>query len=317
MLQRVPIEESRTALPAPKGFLEAKQVTVLAPGDDAPVLRGINFAIQPGQALGVIGPSGAGKTTLAKVLTGIWKPVQGKVRLDGAALDQWPVDELGKHIGYLGQDVGLFSGTVADNIARLSPQRDDRLVVEAAQRAGAHELLLGLPQGYDTDIGYGGGRLSGGQRQRVALARALYGDPPVLILDEPNANLDAQGEQALVDAIREAKARGKTVVVMAHRPSAIAACDMLLMIDRGVQVEFGPRDEVLKNRTRNYNQLVADKARAGQPEGQPAGQPTGQAPAPNGAPTPARQSFSSPITATMGAAPTAGTAPRAPQGDKP
>ena len=259
MLERVPIEPEKTKLPQPKGVLQAQKLAVLAPGEEVPALRGIDFSIEPGQALGVIGPSGAGKTTLAKALVGIWRPAGGKVRLDGAALDQWATDELGKHIGYLSQDIGLFAGTVAENIARLSPKPDDAMVVEAAKRAGAHELLLALPQGYDTQIGYGGGRLSGGQRQRVALARALYGDPPVLILDEPNANLDAQGEQALVDAIRDAKARGKTVVVMAHRPSAIAACDMLLMIDKGLQVDFGTRDEVLKKRTRNYPQLVGDK----------------------------------------------------------
>jgi len=158
-----------------------------------------------------------------------------------------------------------MSGTVSDNIARMSEQRDDAEVINAAKHAGAHELLLTLPQGYDTQIGAGGQRRSGGQRQRVALARALYDDPPVLILDEPNANLDAPGEQALVDSIREAKARGRTVIVMAHRPSAIAACDLLLMLDRGVQVDFGPRDEVLKKRTRNYPQLVAGKVAGGGP----------------------------------------------------
>jgi len=257
LLEKTPPEEEKTQLPAPKGFIEAKSISVVAPGDQVPVLRNISFQVQPGQALGVIGPSGSGKTTLAKVLTGIWPPAAGKVRLDGAALDQWPVDTLGRFIGYLPQEIGLLSGTVAENIARLDAQPDPKDIVMAAQRAGAHDLLLSLPQGYDTDIGSGGQRLSGGQRQRVALARALYGDPPVLILDEPNANLDAPGEQALVDAIRDAKSRGRTVVIMAHRPSAIAACDYLLMIDKGQQVEFGPRDEVLKKRTRNYPQLVA------------------------------------------------------------
>ncbi len=275
LLEKTPVEPEKTQLPAPKGFVEAQKVSVLAPGDQAPVLRGITFKVEPGQALGVIGPSGAGKTTLAKILTGIWQPAAGKVRLDGAALDQWPSDLLGRHIGYLPQEIGLLAGTVAHNIARLDPDPDSQEIVLAAKRAGAHELLLSLPQGYDTDIGAGGQRLSGGQRQRVALARALYGDPPLLILDEPNANLDAQGEQALVDAIRDAKSRGRTVIIMAHRPSAIAACDLLLMIDRGQQVEFGPRDEVLKNRTRNYPQLVskqqpgtgqqAGAAQAGQP----------------------------------------------------
>jgi ATP-binding cassette subfamily C protein len=257
MLSRMPPEKPHTQLPAPKGHIKVQNVGVLAPGEEVPALRGVSFELSPGQALGVIGPSGAGKTTLAKVLVGIWPPAAGKVRIDGAALDQWDHDRLGQHIGYLPQDGGLLSGTVAQNIARLSAQPDDAAVVHAAQRAGAHELLLTLPNGYDTEIGAGGQRLSGGQRQRVALARALYGDPPILVLDEPNANLDAQGEQALVAAIREAKSRGRTVIIMAHRPSAIAACDLLLFLDRGQQVDFGPRDEVLKRRTRNHAQLAA------------------------------------------------------------
>ena len=259
VLEKTQPEAERTQLPAPRGFVDVRGVAVVAPGDQVPVLRGISFSIAPGQALGVIGPSGAGKTTLAKVLSGLWPPAAGKVRVDGATLDQWPADVLGRYVGYLPQEIGLLSGTVAQNISRLDPNPDSQKIVEAAQRAGAHELLLGLPMGYDTEIGAGGQRLSGGQRQRVALARALYGDPALLILDEPNANLDAQGEQALVDAIRDAKSRGRTVIIMAHRPSAIAACDYLLMIDRGAQVEFGPRDEVLKKRTRNYPQLVAQK----------------------------------------------------------
>lgn len=283
LLEKTPIEAGKTELPEPKGFVEARGVSVVAPGEQVPALRNIQFKVEPGQALGVIGPSGAGKTTLAKVLTGIWQPAAGKVRLDGAALDQWPTDRLGRFIGYLPQEIGLLSGSVADNIARMDAEPDPKQIVLAAQRAGAHELLLSLPQGYDTDIGAGGQRLSGGQRQRVALARALYGDPPVLILDEPNANLDAQGEQALVDAIRDAKSRGRTVMIMAHRPSAIAACDLLLMIDKGQQVDFGPRDEVLKKRTRNYPQLVGNQPGGGQP-GQPA--PQGQA-VPQGQPNPA------------------------------
>ncbi|MEM8791638.1 MAG: type I secretion system permease/ATPase [Pseudomonadota bacterium] len=260
VLDKVPEEPEKTQLPAPRGYVAAQKVAVVAPGEQIAALRGIDFAIEPGQALGVIGPSGAGKTTLAKVLTGIWKPAAGNVRLDGAALDQWPEADLGQHIGYLPQEIGLFAGSVSQNIARMVDQPNDEMVIEAAKRAGAHDLLLTLPQGYDTQIGAGGQRLSGGQRQRVALARALYGDPPLLVLDEPNANLDAPGEQALVDAIRDAKKRGKTVIIMAHRPSAIAACDLLLMIDRGQQIDFGPRDEVLRKRTKNYQQINTQAA---------------------------------------------------------
>ncbi|MEM7529146.1 MAG: type I secretion system permease/ATPase [Pseudomonadota bacterium] len=259
MLERTPPEAEKTQLPPPKGFVSVQNVTVIAPGEQAPALRGVNFELKPGQALGVIGPSGSGKTTLAKILTGIWRPAAGKVRIDGAATDQWRLDDLGSHIGYLPQEIGLLSGSVAHNIARLAEEPDDEKVIDAARRAGANELLLGLPQGYDTEIGAGGQRLSGGQRQRVALARALYDDPPLIVLDEPNANLDAQGEQALVDSIRDARARGRTVIIMAHRPSAIAACDLLLMIDQGQQVDFGPRDEVLKRRTKNYAQLAANQ----------------------------------------------------------
>jgi PrtD family type I secretion system ABC transporter len=270
LLEKTPEEIEKTALPAPKGFVDVQGITVAAPGTNVPVLRAINFKVEPGMALGVIGPSGAGKTTLGKVLTGIWRPAAGKVRIDGAALDQWPEDEIGRHIGYLPQEIGLMSGTVAENISRMAETRNDADVVTAAKLAGAHELLLTLPQGYDTQIGAGGQRLSGGQRQRVALARALYGDPPLLVLDEPNANLDAPGEQALVDSIRQAKKRGKTVIIMAHRPSAIAACDLLLMVDKGMQVDFGPRDEVLKKHTRNYPQLVGNTPPAAGPAGVPA-----------------------------------------------
>ena len=181
------------------------------------------------------------------------------MNIDGASLDQWPQDLLGQHLGYLPQEIGLMSGSVADNIARMSENRDDAEVVEAAKRAGAHGLLVSLPEGYDTLVGAGGQRLSAGQRQRVALARAFYGDPPIVILDEPNSNLDAPGEQALVHSIVSAKSRGRTVLVMAHRPSAIAACDLLLMLGDGNQIDFGPRDDVLRKRTRNFPHLVGAK----------------------------------------------------------
>jgi ATP-binding cassette subfamily C protein len=320
LLERTPIEAEKTKLPAPKGHVQCQGVTVLAPGERVPAIRGVQFEISPGHALGVIGPSGAGKTTLAKALVGIWPPMQGKVRIDGAALDQWNSDELGRHIGYLPQDMGLLSGTVAQNIARLSPEPDDEKVIEAAKRAGAHDLLLSLPQGYDTEIGAGGQKLSGGQRQRVALARALYGDPPVIVLDEPNANLDSQGEQALVEAIRDARSRGRTVIIMAHRPSAIAACDLLLMLDKGAQVDFGPRDDVLKKRTKNYAQLTGQQGGGQQGGGKggaqaalPPGAATAAAPAQT--PGPATSATGKPAagqpatTAPAGGAGAAGTAP--------
>ncbi len=316
LLEKTPVEPQKTALPRPKGFVEVQNVTVVAPGEQVPTLRQVSFKVSPGEALGVIGPSGSGKTTLAKVLVGIWTPAAGKIRIDGAALDQWPSDVLGRHIGYLPQDVGLFSGSIASNVARLDPEPEDAKIVEAAQRAGAHELLLALPQGYDTDVGSAGSRISGGQRQRVALARALYGDPAVLILDEPNANLDATGEQALVNAIVGAKERGKTVIVMAHRPSAIAACDTLLMLDRGNVVDFGPRDEVLKKRTRNYPQLVAASGAVNTPgaAGMAGGaQGDGQAAPPQaGAPQPGGQQAAPqpPAPQQPGAAKPAAQAPR-------
>lgn len=263
LLAKTPDQAPRTPLPAPKGQLIVEGLTVMAPGERAPTLRGLTLKVEPGQALGVIGPSAAGKSTLARALTNIWKPAQGKIRLDGAALDQFEDDVLGSHIGYLPQDVALFEASVAENIARLSEEIDPEAVVTAAKRAGAHDMILKLPAGYDTPAGPAGGRLSGGQRQRIALARALYKDPAVLILDEPNSNLDAMGEAALINAIKEAKARGRTVVIMAHRPSAIAACDLLLMLEAGAPRAFGPKDEVLRQTTANYPQLVQGQGPGG------------------------------------------------------
>jgi ATP-binding cassette subfamily C protein len=275
LLETTPPPGPRTELPPARGLLEVQGVTAAAPGGRAPLIRGITFRVEPGQALGVIGPSGAGKSSLARVLVGIWRPVSGAVRLDGAALDQFTDAERGRRIGYLPQDLALFDATVADNIARFAEDRDDAAVVLAAQRAGAHEMILKLPQGYDTPIGPQGAGLSGGQRQRIALARALYGDPAVVVLDEPNAHLDAQGEQALVAAILDFKARGHAVVIMAHRPSAIAACDLLLMVQDGAVRAFGPKDQVLRETTANYPQIVRN---AGAPGGitaavRPAAQP--------------------------------------------
>jgi PrtD family type I secretion system ABC transporter len=251
-----PPQTAATRLPRPDGYLDVEQVTVFPPGHSKAALRMLSFRVRPGEALGVIGVSAAGKSTLARVLTGLWEPASGSVRLDGATLDQYDPLSLGRFIGYLPQDLVLFDATVAENIARLDPDPDPEAVVTAARLAGAHEMILGLPQGYDTPILAQGARLSGGQRQRIALARAFYGDPALLVLDEPNSALDAEGSDALNAAIRTAKAAGKAVVIMAHRPAGIAECDLILLLDRGAARAFGPRDEVLRQNLRNYTQVA-------------------------------------------------------------
>ena len=205
--------------------------------------------------MGIIGPSGAGKSTLARALIGAWKPAGGKVRLDGASLDQYDPDKLGSYIGYLPQRITLFEGTIAENIARLQGNPDGLKVVEAAKKAAAHDMILRLPDGYDTRVSALGGRLSGGQIQRIGLARALYPQPVLFVLDEPNSNLDNQGSEALNLAIRSIKARGGAVIIMAHRPAAIAECELLLMLDQGTRRAFGPRDEVLKSMVKNAEQI--------------------------------------------------------------
>ncbi len=252
LLESTPEQADTTPLPRPRAFLDVTQITVFPPDQQKASLRMLDFKVRPGEALGVIGASASGKSTLARVLTGIWRPASGSVRLDGAALDQYDPDVYGRYIGYLPQDVMLFDGTVAENIARLDVAADPQAVVAAAQRAGAHEMILQLPQGYDTQVSAGGARLSGGQKQRIGLARAFYGDPVLLVLDEPNSNLDAAGQDALNLAIRQAKADGKAVIIMAHRPAGIAECDLILIIDAGTAKAFGPRDEVLKAHVRNY-----------------------------------------------------------------
>ncbi|MEM9012712.1 MAG: type I secretion system permease/ATPase [Pseudomonadota bacterium] len=256
LLEKTPLEPPRTELPRPRAILDVQQITVLPPGEKVATLRMLSFRVEPGTALGVIGSSAAGKSTLARVLTGIWHPASGKVRLDGAALEQYGSEALGRHIGYLPQDVTLFNASVAENIARLEAQPNPQKVVEAAKKAGAHEMILRLPDGYDTKITMGGGRLSGGQKQRLGLARAMYGEPVLLVLDEPNSNLDSQGSEALNTAIRQMKAEGKSVIIMAHRPAAIAECDLLLLLDAGTRRAFGPRDEVLREHLQNYAQVV-------------------------------------------------------------
>lgn len=257
LLGAMPEEAPRTALPTPTARIEAEQVTVFAPGEHHAALRMVSFAVEPGQAVGVIGPSGAGKSTLARVLTGAWQPAGGKIRLDGAALDQYDPDVLGRHVGYLPQRVTLLDGTIKENIARMALAPDDAAVVKAAQLAAAHEMILRLPEGYDTRIGAGNVRLSGGQVQRIGLARALYGDPVVLVLDEPNSNLDNDGSAALNTAIRSMKAQKKCVFIMAHRPAAIQECDLLLVIENGARRAFGPKDEVLRDMVHNHKEIQA------------------------------------------------------------
>jgi ATP-binding cassette subfamily C protein len=264
LLGHVPVDDDRTTLPQPAARIVADQVTVVPPGEQTASLRMISFAVQPGQAVGVIGTSGAGKTTLARALTGVWRPAGGKIRLDGAALDQYSPDVLGGHIGYLPQRVQLFDGTIKENIARMSMQPDDAAVVEAAKKAAAHEMILKFPDGYDTRVTSNGGRLSGGQIQRIGLARAMYGNPVVLVLDEPNSNLDNEGSNALNNAIKLSKAEGKIVFIMAHRPAAIQECDMLLVIENGSRRAFGPKDEVLQEMVKNADQI---KKTAGQGAG--------------------------------------------------
>jgi PrtD family type I secretion system ABC transporter len=248
LLKANPKEEPHTALPPPKGALELDRV--LFAFKDKPVLRGVSFKLEPGEALGLIGPSASGKSTLARLIVGVWRPTAGVVRLDGADLAGWPRERLGPHIGYLPQDVELFGGTVAENIARLA-EPDAAEVIRAAQRAHVHELILRLPAGYDSEIGESGQALSPGQRQRIGLARALYGNPRLVVLDEPNANLDRDGEEALVRCLQGLKKDGVTVVVIAHRPSLLHGVDKMLVLREGMVERFGPRAEVMQLVTRH------------------------------------------------------------------
>jgi len=250
-LDQTPPEAPRTKLPAPSAQLTAKGLTVIPPGAATPTLRGVTLTLEPGTALGVIGKSGSGKTTLAKALLGLWQPAVGEIRLGGATLDQYDPTDLGRHIGYLPQQVTLFNGSVAENLARMSQDPDPRAVVEAAKKSNAHELILSLEKGYDTFLEGNDSQLSGGQKQRIALARALYGDPVLLILDEPNSALDAEGTEALNAAVRGLKAAGKSVIIMTHRPQAISECDNLAVIENGQLAKFGSRDEVLKAMLQN------------------------------------------------------------------
>lgn len=249
------VPPARMPLPRPKARLEVAQLSVVPPGARAPTLRGVGLRIEPGQAVGVIGPSGSGKSTLARAIIGVWPPAAGQIRLDGATLDQYDPDALGAYIGYLPQTVTLFDGTIAENIARLAETPQTDKVVAAARAAAAHDMILELPEGYETRVSGLGARLSGGQIQRIGLARALYGDPVLLVLDEPNSALDNDGSIALNRAIQAIKADGRAVLIMAHRPSAIRECDRLLVLSGGAPVMFGPTQEVLQKTLANYADL--------------------------------------------------------------
>ena len=260
-LGQVPVSEERTKLPKPRAILEVRGLIVVPPGGSHPTLKIDGFDLAPGQALGVVGQSASGKSTLARVLTGIWPPVSGTLRLDGATIDQYGED-LGLHVGYLPQEVSLFEASVAENIARLSESPNAEAVVKAAKKVGAHEMILQLSDGYDTLVSGGNESLSGGQKQRIGLARAMYGSPVLLILDEPNASLDAPGSVALNRAIKEFKDEGNAVIIMAHRPSGFAECDLLMIMQDGMRKAFGPRDEILRAKVQNYDE-ISDNLKSG------------------------------------------------------
>jgi ATP-binding cassette, subfamily C, bacterial EexD len=244
LLQNIPPEQEHMSLPAPVGELTLEQVAVVPPGSRTPVVRGVTLAMSPGEALGIVGPSASGKSSLARAILGIWPTAGGHVRLDGADIGNWDRGQLGPFLGYLPQDIELFDGTISENICRFGEENPEK-IVEAAKLAGVHELILRLPDGYDTRIGATGGALSGGQRQRIGLARAVYGNPRLLVLDEPNSNLDDQGEKELVAAIQRIKSQGCTIVVISHRTMVLHSMDKILVMKEGAPVSFGPKDQVL------------------------------------------------------------------------
>jgi ABC-type protease/lipase transport system fused ATPase/permease subunit len=261
-LNRVLAEEAnpgdRISLPRPSGSINVSRVVLTPPNDETVVLGDVSFTLQAGRILGVVGPSGAGKSSLAKLLVGAWHPRRGKVTLDNHDLAHWNEDELGRHIGYVPQDIGLLPGTVAENIARFCDDDpiDHAAILEAAELAGIEDVIQGLPDGYNTKVGAGGHVFSGGQRQRIALARAVYGNPSLLVLDEPNSNLDAVGEEQLGRTLTEMKSRGATVVLVTHRMSMLVFCDDLLVMNAGTIHTYGPRDTIM-NRLSAYRPTPA------------------------------------------------------------
>lgn len=247
LLNQLPAEPEKMKLPAPTGNLSLEQIAVMPPGSKNIVVKGVSFELAAGEALGIVGPSASGKSTLARAILGIWPAYSGKVRLDGADISTWDRSEVGPHLGYLPQDIELFDGTIADNISRFTQNADSQQIVAAAQLAGVHNMILQLPFGYDTLIGGAAGALSGGQRQRIGLARAVFGNPKLLILDEPNSNLDDQGEKELVEALRRIKAKGCTICVITHRTMVLQSVDKILVMKEGIAVSFGPKDQVLSS----------------------------------------------------------------------
>ncbi|MBX5173548.1 type I secretion system permease/ATPase [Rhizobium sp. NZLR1b] len=242
-------EQREVVLPGPRESLTVENLQIAAPGSRNLILKGVSFKVSAGEAVGVIGPSASGKSTLARAITGLWLPLGGAVRLDQALLAQWDPRELGRHLGYLPQDVSLFDGSIAQNIARFDPGADSEAIIAAARAAGVYDMIVQFSDGFDTKVGEHGSVLSAGQRQRIALARALYGEPFLVVLDEPNSNLDADGESALTKAISGIRARGGIAIVIAHRPSALTAVDQVLVMGNGQMQAFGPKDEVLKKTT--------------------------------------------------------------------
>ena len=245
LLEQMPQLPPPTLLQSPNAKLSVEAVSIVAPGDQKAIVTDVTFALTAGQGLGVIGPSGSGKSSLVRALVGVWQPVRGKVRLDGAALDQWSSEVLGRYVGYLPQDVELFAGTVAQNISRFEPNAPADKIIAAAKEAGVHDMIVKMRDGYNTQVGEQGAALSAGQAQRVALARALYGDPFLIVLDEPNSNLDSEGDEALTRAVRAARERGAIVVVVAHRPVGIEGVDQILVLKDGRMQAFGPKETVL------------------------------------------------------------------------
>ncbi len=241
------------ALPKPKGAIAVENVTAMPPGSKTPVIKGLSLSLTAGEVLGVIGPSGSGKSTLARLLVGVWPAAAGKVRLDGADVYLWNKDELGPHVGYLPQDIELFAGTVSENIARFG-EIDAEKVILAAKRAGVHDMILNMPEGYDTHLGEGGAGLSGGQKQRLGLARTMYDDPSLIVLDEPNSNLDDVGEQALLAALTDLRKRGKTIVLITHRTSIISVTTKLLLLQEGTAKMFGPTNQIIEKLTKQQQQ---------------------------------------------------------------